>query len=193
MSNGDCAVRLNHLAAVVEHNNFVVLDTETTGLGSDAEIVQLAIIDNRGKVLLDTLLKPTKPIPPDATRIHGITNGQVVAAPSLVMVYPRILNILQGRDVIIYNAEYDRRLLHQSSRAHGLNVLWDSVVSGWTCAMLAYAEHHGEWNPYYHSYKWQKLGAACQQQGIRVVDAHSALADCRMTLALVRRLAGVRA
>lgn len=185
-------MRLNHLAAVVAANNFIVLDTETTGLGREAEIVQIAIIDSRGKVLLDTLLKPTKPIPADATRIHGITNGQVATAPTMALVYPRILNVLQGRDVIIYNADYDRRLLHQSSRAHGLSVLWDSVVGSWTCAMLAYAEYHGEWNPYYRSYKWQKLGVACQQQGISVVDAHSALADCRMTLALVRRLARVR-
>ena len=42
-------MRLNHLAAVVAENNFVVLDTETTGLGSDAEIVQIAILDSRGR------------------------------------------------------------------------------------------------------------------------------------------------
>lgn len=38
----------------------VILDTETTGL-HDAEIVQIAVIDHAGTVLLDTLVNPPHP------------------------------------------------------------------------------------------------------------------------------------
>ena len=55
--------------------------------------------------------------------------------------------------------------------------------------MLAYAEHHGEWTSYCRSYKRQKFGVVCQQQDITLVDAHTALANCWMKLALVRRFA----
>jgi len=45
--------------------DYVILDTETTGLGC-AEIVQIGIIDLDGKILLDSLVKPSIPIPYDA-------------------------------------------------------------------------------------------------------------------------------
>ena len=70
--------------------NFCVLDTETTGL-KDAEICQIAIIDHTGEVLFNTLVKPVKPIPSDAVRVHGITNEQVQNAPSWAEVAPKVV------------------------------------------------------------------------------------------------------
>src|SRR5207249_12089207 len=43
---------------VVEESETLILDTETTGLDDDDEVIQLAIIDMQGNVLLDTLAKP---------------------------------------------------------------------------------------------------------------------------------------
>lgn len=185
---------VNLLRAVIARNNWVVLDTETTGLGSTAEIVQLAVVDRTGKVLIDTLLRPTKPIPADATRIHGITNAHVAAAPRFNSphVLPALLTAIGERDVVVYNASYDLRLLYQTSRAYALRYDWQTIAAGWTCAMLAYAEFYGEWNAYYRSPKWQKLSRACEQQGIPVHHAHSALADCKMTWALVKTLVDAR-
>ena len=40
------------------------LDTETTGLGRSAEIVDICIVDDAGQVLVDTLVRPRFPIPP---------------------------------------------------------------------------------------------------------------------------------
>jgi hypothetical protein len=41
---------------------------------------------------------------------------------------------------------------------------------------------------YHRRYRWQSLGDACHQQGLAVDDAHDALADCRMTLALIEHI-----
>ena len=38
------------------------LDTETTGFG-DADVVDIAVVDNRGRVLLNSLVRPTRPFP----------------------------------------------------------------------------------------------------------------------------------
>jgi DNA polymerase III epsilon subunit-like protein len=38
-------------------SDFVVLDTETTGLDKRAEIVELSIIDKHGNTLFDSLIK----------------------------------------------------------------------------------------------------------------------------------------
>ncbi|MJX93223.1 3'-5' exonuclease, partial [Salmonella enterica subsp. enterica] len=63
-------------------DGYLFIDTETTGLGDDAEIVEICIIDSHGFIMLNTLIKPTKPIPDEAIAIHGITNEMVAFAPN---------------------------------------------------------------------------------------------------------------
>lgn len=70
--------------------NPVFLDTETTGLGCSDEIVELSVIDARGDVLIDTLIKPVQPISPDAEAIHGISNEMVRNAPAFAQVWPSL-------------------------------------------------------------------------------------------------------
>lgn len=175
------------LLAAVRRNNFVVLDTETTGL-HDGEICQIAIIDHEGKTLLDQLVKPTSPISADATRIHGITNDQVKDSPGWADVALRVKQILAGKDVVVYNAVYDRKMMHKSAEHAGIEKIDWKALSPWYCAMEAYAEHHGEWNDYHQSFRWQKLAVAANQCGVKVENAHNALGDCLMTLGVVREL-----
>lgn len=69
---------------------------------------------------------------------------------------------------------------------------WD--MFGNECAMLAYAEYRGVWNDYHGNYKWHKLSDAAERVGYTLpsgMKAHSALADCLMTLAVCRKLAGL--
>ena len=158
----------------------IVMDTETTGLDDRAEIVSIAIINNAGETLLSTLVKPVRPIPPEATRIHGITNQMVEAAGPLPVEH--IQNLLTGRNVIIYNAGYDVPMLYRSVNALNLpEVPWRKIAY-FHCAMETFAEIYGEWNEYRGNYRWQKLATACDYYKIPVVGAHGALADCQMTL-----------
>lgn len=165
------------------------LDTETTGLGRDAEVCQIAIVDYDGDVLLDTLVHPTRPIPPDATAIHHITNAMVARAPTFAEIWRQLDETLYLRNVIIYNAEYDLRVLRQSARVKGLTF---EPRAKFYCAMWAYAEFHGEYDDYRGSYRWIKLGVALRQMGIDAanVTLHTALADAEMTRRLVRKIAG---
>jgi len=172
------------LQAVVRAQNFIILDTEITGL-NQGEICQLAIIDHNGDVLLDTLVKPNNPIPPHATRNHGITNRDVQAAPNWAFLAPQIENILRGHDVITYNATYDRKMFHQSAEAMGMVKIDWKTISPWYCAMEAFAEFYGDWNAYHQSYRWKKLSVAADYCGVEVKDAHNALGDCLMTLGVI--------
>ena len=159
--------------------NCAILDTETTGLYDDAEIVEISIIDENGGVLLDTLVKPLKPIPAEATAIHGITNEMVATAPTWAAIHEQVAKIVASKPLVIYNADYDLRLMAQTAVQYGLTPI--GTEAG--CAMLTYAEHYGEWNEYKGTYRWQKLTNAAAQQGV-VIDgkAHRALADVKMTL-----------
>src|SRR5690349_7775568 len=68
---------------------FVILDTETTGLNRHRadEPVQIALIDQKANVLLDTLVKPTIALDPNAVKIHGITEALLTNAPSYAQLY----------------------------------------------------------------------------------------------------------
>lgn len=177
---------------VIKSNDFLVLDSETTGLGSDAEICQIAIVNSKGETLLDTLVKPFKPIPADATAIHGITNEMVKDAT----LFPadEVFTLLTGRDVIIYNSEYDVKLLYQSESALGMGGYdWLDNVEFY-CAMKHFATIYGDWNDYRKSYRWKSLSAACDFYKIPVSeDVHSALADCLMTLEVCKKMAASEA
>ncbi|MDL1900558.1 3'-5' exonuclease [Anaerolineae bacterium CFX9] len=173
---------------VLRSQDYLILDTETTGL-SQAEICQIAIIDAAGSVLLDTLVKPVRSIPPDATRIHGITDRDVAGAPSFAQVRPIIIDLLRDRDVIVYNAAFDRKMLHQSADAAGLEHVDYKQFSRWWCAMETFSELYAEFDRSRRSYRWQSLArAAAYYNIIPEAPAHSAIADCRTTLNVCRRM-----
>jgi DNA polymerase-3 subunit epsilon len=166
---------------------FLVLDTETTGL-THGEVCQIAIINSDGDTLMDTFVKTKMPIPPDATRIHGITDEMVKDAPSWIELIPQIKAILDGQLLVVYNATYDRSMFHQSGERHGLEKIEWKHIATWLCAMEAYAEFYGEFNSYHGNYKWQRLSHAARVEKVSVENAHSALGDCLMTLDVVKAM-----
>lgn len=178
---------LKNFRNALTDKNFLVLDTETTGL-YEGEIVQIAIINSAGENLLDTLVKPKLPIPADATAIHGITDEMVKDAPGWPEIAPKIQEILNGQLLVVYNAVYDRKMMHQTAERHNLpKIEWKEICS-WHCAMEAYAEYFGDYNSYRNSYRWQKLVVAARNCGQPTDDAHDALADCLMTLSVTKHM-----
>jgi len=157
---------------------FLVLDTETTGLHDYAEICQIAIVDHTGQVLLDQLVKPTLPIPDDVAAIHGITDDLVADQPTWRSVREHVARLIRGKTVVVYNAEFDLRMMVQSDYMHELPVLPYGRLANFQCAMRAYA----------NGGRWVRLSQACAAHGIPTHNAHSALGDCLMTLALVRKV-----
>lgn len=183
-------VNMGEFLKMLRSGNYVVLDTETTGL-EDGEIVQIAIVHSSGDVLLDTLVKPKRPIPADATRIHGITNEMVKDAPTWEQVRDLVAHEIMGEHVVIYNAVYDRKMMHKSSERWGLpKTEWKEMAAFW-CAMEMFAAVYGEWNEYRGNFRWQKLATAADYYNIPSQgQAHTALADCLTTLAVCKAMAG---
>lgn len=157
--------------------NFIVLDTETTGLDPIADaIIEIAILDRDGGILLNALINPPSPIPPDATAIHGIDDAMVADAPSLADIAPTLLRILSEAEcVVIYNEAFDTAMLRNSLRSIGLRLPGTRTE----CAMHIYAAFVGEWNHHHHDYRWQPLPSA----------GHRALDDARATLAILHEMA----
>ncbi len=160
----------------------IYLDTETTGLYESAEIVEICLVDHGGEVLLESLVKPRRPIPPDVVGIHGITNAMVSGAPAWPEVWPAVAEIITGRQVAIYNAPFDLRMMQQSHSAHGCP--WKMPDADFLCVMRLYAAFRGG--------GWQSLAAAGAQCGIKLRNVHRARADALMARALLRYMAGLK-
>ena len=165
----------------------VYLDTETTGLDNDSEVVEICILDTDGGVLVDTLVKPLGPILPGAAEVHGITNAMVADAPSWKSLWPRVSQALAHQQVAIYNAAFDVRMLKQSQRAHGLR--WAARGAKFYCVMETYAQFYGDWNAYYGSYRWQRLEDAGRQCQIALPNSHRARADAALARELLLHMA----
>lgn len=166
------------------------LDTETTGLGSSNEIVDLALIDHNGTALINTLIRPTTPISAKASQIHGISNKDIVDAPGFNEIIVNLVALTKNHQVLIYNAAFDQRLLRQSATAHKITLKNVNVMSKVNCVMLVYAQFHGEWNSNHHSYTWQSQETAAHQLDLEVpANLHRAAADARLCRQIVLAMA----
>lgn len=166
----------------------VYLDTETTGLRAEDEIVEISIVDDDGSILLDSLVKPSKPIPADASRIHGITDAHVQSARAWPVVWPEVRSILFGRVVVIYNQEFDLRMMMQSHARYRLP--WKERFNTFDLLKL-YAEYNGDWDARRRSYRYHSLASAGIQCGIQLPNAHRAAADTLLARAVLHHIAGL--
>jgi DNA polymerase III epsilon subunit-like protein len=181
---------MKEFIAELREGDALILDTETSGLNNKAEILQIGIVSLEGEALFNSKVKPAKARRWDeAMRVHGIAWSDVKDAPSIGQLAEQLKKIIYDRLVAIYNADFDTRMLWQSIKADGASSSYQWLhEQDWECVMQAYAEYWGQWNSRYGSYKWQSLTNACRQQGVKIVDAHDALGDARLTAALIRTI-----
>ena len=172
--------------------DFVILDTETTGLYALDRIVEISCIDRDGNVLVDSLVNPGIPIPPDATAIHGISDADVADRPSFPALWPLMWNAVRNADcVLIYNASFDSRLIRQSLEGREADLAQAGQLK-YGCIMELYAQFYGQYSEYHGSYTWQKLVNAVDQCGLHMDGtAHRALADARASLEVLKYLASL--
>lgn len=161
---------------LLQKDDWLILDTETTGLG-DAEACEISLIDHKGRVILSTLVKPLSRIPNDAISIHGITNEMVANAPTFPEIYPLLVRAIASKKVVIYNEGFDRRILSNCCQLNQLDDLWSN--STLICAMDWYSQWCGEWNDYHGNYRWQRLPGG----------DHTALGDCKATYRVIQKMA----
>jgi len=179
--------RIAEIALSILQKNPVYLDTETTGLDKNAEIVEIAVVDDTGQILINRLIRPTQPIPPVVSNLHGITDEMVAGAISWPALWPTVRGLLLGKTIGIYNAEFDVRIMRQSLERYRLP--WRESLA--TSDILSlYSEYRGEWDPTRRALRRFRLEDAGRAFRIPLPNTHRAADDALLARALLRRIAG---
>lgn len=156
--------------------DFVILDTETTGIHTTAETVSISILSGHGLVLFDALVNPHSDIPSEATRVHHIEDKHMMLALDFEDVHRCLEKLLYQRHVVIYNVAYDVRILNYMCEKYKLPTFQPLEYHD---AMMWYSQYVGEWNDYRNDYKWQRLPDG----------DHTSIGDCRATLKVIEQMA----
>ena len=156
----------------------MVLDSETTGLGTPVDFVEVGVVSWRGEALFDSPIRPSCPIEPGASRVHGHTAKSLIGERPFVEVYPELLEALWDKRVVVYNAPYDRRVWDAAVGRLGARGALAGELPPWECAMRAFAAYVGERS---------KRGGHRNQK--LVGGDHTAIGDARATLRLIERMA----
>lgn len=188
MAAGSTRARMRRWAQSIlaAEDRWMILDTETTGFGNADDIIEVAAVTPRGETLIDCLIRPSRRIPYEITRLTGISNDMVADSPRFPFAWQHLLSAHLGtRGIIAYNAPFDVRMLTQNIQRH-CRVAWSPVRSD--CLMRAYASYRGE-RAGSGGYRSHKLGVACAHMGIQHDHAHRALDDCLVSAQLLRAMA----
>ena len=151
---------------------FMALDLETTGFAAYAgdEIVQIAMIEYRGLEPtgeeLCSLVKPSIPIPPESTAVHGIDDAAVADAPPVEEVIDDMVAFLDGAVIVGHHVAFDMRFLNRVTQRELFCRLPHPAVD----TMLLYLSRSGQLG----HYELDDVASAC---GISLQGRHDARGD----------------
>ena len=173
-------LRARDIPALLERDDTLIVDTETTGIGRGAEVIEVVAIDTTGALRLSALSIPVGPISPESWEIHGLSLHTLRAegARPWPEVHEELATVLRRtRCVLAWRADFDARVLGQTAAVHNLAL----APVEWADVRPAYVDARPK-GP--HS-----LADAMRRERLAWEGRHHrAEADSRAVLALMRRM-----
>ncbi len=159
----------------------VVVDVETTGFSPANDcIVDIACITIDNGVITEawsSLVRAGRPVPPEATRIHGITDAMLAKAPAPSAVAKPFRERCANATLAIHNASFDLPFLEALLRRHGAEPLFNPVIDTLGLARGLFGQGGNG------------LGELSRKLGIAHASAHRAEGDARAAAELLLVLA----
>lgn len=159
-----------NLSREVQNQTYVVYDFETTGVDpSKDEIIEigaLKVVNGVFSEVFSTLVKPKRPIPPEASKVNRITDDMVANCYSIEQVIRDFYLFCKDCQMVGYNNKlFDALFLEKAGKLVGLNFNNTQIDA----FVLAKDKLKGLRN--------YKLATVSKYLEVNLVDAHRALND----------------
>ncbi|MGE5703733.1 MAG: PolC-type DNA polymerase III, partial [Clostridia bacterium] len=153
-----------------EHTEYVVFDTETTGLNAaEHTIIEIAAVKMRGLEIIDQwteLIDPQLTIGPKTTEITGITNEMLRGKDTLNVVLPRFKEFAGDAVLVAHNADFDRGFINACAKRIGMETWSNPFLDTLPLARMLYKDMRN-----------YRLGTLAKRFNVDLVNAHRALDD----------------
>ncbi len=167
----------------------VLFDTETTGLEplTGDRVIEVAALELERDLptgrKFHVLIDPERDIPPEATRVHGLTRADLRGKPRFADVADGLIEFLGDGPLIAHNAPFDFGFLD----AELARLRRPALDRSRMVDTLALAKTRFPGSP-------NNLDALCRRFGIDLSErtSHNALLDCRLLADVYVELTGGR-
>lgn len=164
----------------ITHPKFAIVDIETTGgIARRDKITEIGIIVFQNGNVLDqysTLIHPERSIPPEITRITGITNDMIENAPKFYEVAKEIVTKLQDCIFVAHNVHFDYNFIREEFHQLGFSFNAKKLCTLQLSRRL------------FKGLRSYSLGSLIQHFNIQVEARHRAMDDCQATLQLFKEI-----
>ena len=153
-------------------NRYVVVDLEATSTGSKAKIIQVGIVVIEDGKIVDhytTDVNPHEPLDAHIKELTGLTDQRLAQAPDFSQVARKIFDLVEDGIFVAHNVQFDANLLAENLFFEGYE-LRNPRVDTVELAQVFFPE-----------LEKYSLPILCQELGIPLKHAHTALSDAQAT------------
>ena len=157
------------------NNRYVVVDLEATSTGSKAKIIQVGIVVIEDGEIVDqyaTDVNPHEHLDSHIKELTGLTDKRLAKAPEFSQVAEKIFELVKDGIFVAHNVQFDANLLAEFLFFEGYELRTPRIDT----VELAQI--------FYPQLEKYNLGILCQELGIPLEQAHSALSDAQATAEL---------
>ncbi|QBJ63660.1 3'-5' exonuclease [Pseudoalteromonas sp. DL-6] len=165
-------ISINEVLEAMKANSCFWLDTETTGLASGDEVIELSICTHDKRVVFDSIISSKVNCSAQARAVHGITDEQIANGMPIESAKAALIELLEGKTIISFNVDFDCQMLFQS---FGITAKKRFCVMKWSQSVLDYE-------------RWPRLEKVCERLNIKQPEAHRSLADTITTINVFNKL-----
>lgn len=173
LSTADPIEQLWSFVAAAGNADAIVFDTETTGIGNNARIIEIgALLIGDGTPIFeyDQLIQPPAGLPAGITELTGITESDLADQPDAGFVIPQFLTAIRPLLLIGHNVSFDIRMLNIEGGLLGCREVSNDYLDTMTISHRMFPNAPS-----------RSLQEVMRLLGINEIEEHRAISDARQT------------